>query len=204
VNVKLMSANISNLTGPNGNFNFMNLATGKNYMVTPVKDMNPTNGVSTNDLVLMNKHILGVEFLNSPYKMIAADINKDGKVSTADMVELRKLILGVNSDFISNKSWRFIDANYQFPNPTNPFVEVFPEEKEVKNLSTISNANFVGLKVGDVSGNAKTNSLLGADDRSGNGTFTVATTDKQFTNGEVFDSNDCKSNEANPRITIYN
>ncbi|MBK8721159.1 MAG: T9SS type A sorting domain-containing protein [Saprospiraceae bacterium] len=187
VNVKLMSANISNLTGPNGNFNFMNLATGKNYMVTPVKDMNPTNGVSTNDLVLMNKHILGVEFLNSPYKMIAADINKDGKVSTADMVELRKLILGVNSDFISNKSWRFIDANYQFPNPTNPFVELFPEEKEVKNLSTISNANFVGLKVGDVSGNAKTNSLLGADDRSGNGTFTVATTDKQFTNGEVFD-----------------
>jgi len=187
VNVKLMSVNASNLTGPNGNYNFMNLVTGKNYMVTPGKDMNPTNGVSTSDLVLMNKHILKVENLNSPYKIIAADINKDKKVSTADMVELRKLILGVYSDFLSNKSWRFIDANYQFPNPANPFAEVFPEEKEVLNLTTITNANFIGLKVGDVNSTAKTNSLLGADDRNANGVLAISTTEKQFVSDEIFD-----------------
>ncbi len=49
-----------------------------NLTITPNKDDNPLNGVTTYDLVLMSRHILGLEPLNSPYKMIAADVNKSG------------------------------------------------------------------------------------------------------------------------------
>ena len=53
-----------------------------------------TNGVSTLDLVLIQRHIfLGLTKLDSPEKLLAADVNKDGKVTASDLVELRKLIL---------------------------------------------------------------------------------------------------------------
>ena len=201
VSVNLKGTNVApSMTGANGLFNLMNLASGKSYMVAPAKTMNPTNGVTTNDLVLMNKHILGVEFLNSPYKIIAGDVNKDNKVTTADMVELRRLILGVNTDFTNNTSWRFIQSEYNFPNPTNPFTATFPEVKEVLNLMTTSNANFTGLKVGDVSGNAKTSSLQGSLDRNTSGTFTISTADVQYNAGELvqatFQANDMKQIEG--------
>ena len=40
-----------------------------------------TNGVSTLDLVLIQRHILGLTKLDSPEKLLAADVNKDGKVT---------------------------------------------------------------------------------------------------------------------------
>ena len=64
----------------------------EHYRIVPYKNDDPLNGVSTFDLVLINKHILGVELLNSPYKMIAADANKSNYISTFDIVELRKLL----------------------------------------------------------------------------------------------------------------
>ena len=45
------------------------------YEVEAEKNDNYLNGVSTLDLVLIQKHILGLQLLNSPYKVIAADIN---------------------------------------------------------------------------------------------------------------------------------
>jgi hypothetical protein len=66
--------------------------------ITPVKDDNPLNGVTTYDLVLISKHILGIEPLGSPYKMIAADANKSNSITTFDIVEIRKLILGIYTE----------------------------------------------------------------------------------------------------------
>jgi hypothetical protein len=79
------------------------------YTVTPTKDNDPLNGVSTFDLVLINKHILGLEPLNTPYKMIAADANNSRSITTFDIVELRKLILGIYTELPNNTSWRFVD-----------------------------------------------------------------------------------------------
>jgi hypothetical protein len=57
------------------------------FTIAPEKDDNPLNGVTTYDLVLISKHILGLEPLDSPYKMIAADANKSGSITTFDIVE---------------------------------------------------------------------------------------------------------------------
>lgn len=62
-------------------------------------------GVSTLDLVLIQRHILDLQRHDNVYKMIASDANNDGKITASDLVELRKLILGVTNTF-NNKSWR--------------------------------------------------------------------------------------------------
>ena len=83
------------ITGATGNYQFDSIPMHGNYQVIPEKDINPLNGVSTFDLVLMSKHILGAQLLDSPYKMIAADVNRSGTITAFDMVQLRQLILNV-------------------------------------------------------------------------------------------------------------
>ena len=114
-------------TDNKGEFLFPGLKGGNDYTISPTKDINPMNGISTIDLLTIQKHILGIEPLGSPYKLIAADIDKNNNVSTKDLLELRKLILQLIDKFPSNTSWRFIDGNYVFPDPSNPFKTSFPE-----------------------------------------------------------------------------
>ena len=164
------------LTDNTGVYAFSNaLPISSDYTVTPTKDTDPLNGVSTFDLVLINKHILGLEPLSSPYKMIAADANSSRSITTFDIVELRKLILGLYTQLPGNSSWRFVDKSYVFPNPSNPFQEVFPETKTVANVQASQFADdFVAVKIGDVNGNAAAN-LTSVDDRSaGTAYFDIA------------------------------
>ncbi len=129
---------------------------GYTTSVTPSKTINPTNGITTFDLVLISKHILGIQPLDSPYKLIAADVNLDGLVNTADIVLLRKLLLGVVSEFPHKQSWRYVVKNYAFPNPANPFSPPFPESFVVPFTDDEGNysIHFTGIKIGDVNGSA--------------------------------------------------
>ena len=154
VTVKLSGSSQSfALTGEDGAYSF-NLQPNSIYTVTPSKNDDPLNGVTTYDLVLITRHVLGIQALDSPYKLIAADINKSGAVTTADVVELRKLILHISTEFPNNTSWRFVDKGYIFPNPANPWEEVFPEQISVSGAMTTNNADFVAIKIGDINGSA--------------------------------------------------
>ncbi|MEM9886398.1 MAG: T9SS type A sorting domain-containing protein [Bacteroidota bacterium] len=139
------------MTSQIGTYVFDRLALGYDYSVTPEKDENHLQGVSTFDMILISKHILGVEFLDSPYKRIAADVNQSGTITTSDMVALRKVILGQSDEFPNNTSWRFIPEDYVFPNWENPWQEAFPETISLNDVEAeMSDANFIGIKVGDV------------------------------------------------------
>ena len=164
---------LTDMTDGSGVFSFANaLPMGSDYTLTPLKNDNQLNGVSTFDLVLISKHILGLEPLNSPYKMIAADANKSNSITTFDIVEIRKLILGMYSELPDNTSWRFVDKNYVFPDPANPFQEQFPESVTVQNMQTSSlDDDFVSIKTGDVNNTAIANSLMSSDDRTSNTLF---------------------------------
>ena len=143
-------------------------------------------GVSSYDLVLINKHILQMETLDSPYKLIAADINRNGSITTMDIVELRKLILHIDETFTQNTSWRFVEADYVFPFPNNPFATIFPEEVNINGLQPNAVHNFVGVKIGDVNGSAVANALAAAEDRNTVGDLVFTTTDKQLKAGETY------------------
>jgi len=127
--------------------------TAGTYTITPTKNDNPLNGVTTYDLVLISKHILGIEPLSTPYKMIAADVNQSGSITPFDIVETRKLILGVVDTFPFDVSWRFVLDTFTFPNVNNPFQTAFPE---FVNISALPDTlvNFIGIKIGDVNNSA--------------------------------------------------
>ncbi len=123
--------------------------TGAVYSITPSKDTNYLNGVTTYDLALIQKHILGLQLLDSPYKIIAADANQDGQVTSYDIVILRKLILGYTDKLPHDKSWRFMPSEYVFPDPLNPFQPAFPERIDEPG-NPYYYYNFIGVKIGDV------------------------------------------------------
>jgi hypothetical protein len=179
------SFNFTTTTDNAGAYNFNAIPTASNSTVTPVKDDNPLNGVSTYDLVLISKHILGIQPLASPYRMIAADANKNGSITTFDIVELRKLILGIYTTLPNNTSWRFVDKTYTFPNANNPFSATFPENKSITNLtSNALNQDFVAIKVGDVNGTAIANATMQAEDRTA-GTLLFDVADQTVKAGET-------------------
>ena len=181
VSTFMMTSNI-------GLYNFNAVPVAGNYTVTPLKDDNPMNGVSTFDLVLMSKHILGIEPLNSPYKIIAADINKNNSVTTFDIVELRKLILGIYSELPNNTSWRFVQKDFAFNNPSNPFADSWPEVYQISDLQSggFNSGDFAAVKVGDLNGSVVPNSLVSAEDRS-NGTIFFDLLDRDVKAGETFE-----------------
>ncbi|MBK9149605.1 MAG: T9SS type A sorting domain-containing protein [Saprospiraceae bacterium] len=142
------------MTGTNGNYEFM-LESTKDYLVKAVKDTDHLNGVSTLDLVLIQRHILGLHNLGSPYKLIAADANNDGKITAADLTELRKLILGNVMELPENSSWRF-PIKHQIMDPANPFP--FAEIYDIHNLeSDMLDQSFVAVKIGDVNESVQLN-----------------------------------------------
>jgi hypothetical protein len=160
------SSSNSAITTAAGGYSFINLTKDADFTVTPQLDKNHLNGVSTFDLVLIQKHILGVTPLNSPYKLIAADVNNSKTISTLDLIALRKLILNIDQSFQNNTSWRFVDAAYVFPNQSNPWAAAFPEVVSINDIAANTTANFVAIKVGDVNASASVNSAASAEIRS--------------------------------------
>ncbi len=179
---------LQTLTNEQGLFTFPNaVPLGSSYELKPEKDDDPLNGVSTYDLLLINKHILGIEPLNTPYKLIAADANNSRSITTFDLVELRKLILGIYTELPAVTSWRFVPSNFAFPDPLNPFMTVFPEKTALSAVSADRlNEDFVAIKVGDVNGNATAN-IYAAQERTASTVF-LSLEDRRFKAGEVFNA----------------
>ncbi len=172
----------TDMTSVEGKYAFGNNPMYAAYEISSKKNDDYLNGVTTLDLVLIQKHVLGIEALDSPYKVIAADINGDQGVSAIDLVELRKLILGVYNELPSNDSWRFVDADETFANANDPFP--FTEALRIGELNGPAlNQDFLGVKIGDVSGNAIANSLIAAGTRSA-GTLSLEISDATVNAGE--------------------
>jgi hypothetical protein len=171
------------ITLADGKYLFGDLA-ANTYSVRPERNDDPTNGVSTADIVKIQRHILGIESLNSPYKLIAADVNLSATVTAADISEIRKLILGVTSQFNKVQSWTFVPKTYVFPDPAKPYNA--PRE-----LSTSVDAgsnvieNFVAIKMGDVNTTARGHQFAGSSSRS-NGKLNLEIENGQTVAGELY------------------
>jgi lysyl endopeptidase len=142
-------------TGPDGLFEFEDVPAGIVYGLNLSKNYNHSNGVSTLDLIRISKHVLSVEPLGSPLKMIAADVNASQSISTLDIIRIQKVILGVDSEFSNVESWRFVPLDFEFSNPANPFQDFIPPAYLISNFTTdILDLDFYGVKSGDVNESA--------------------------------------------------
>ena len=143
-----------------GDYMMQGLAKGYDYTLTADKVDDARNGVTTFDLLLITKHILGKQLLTSPYQLLAADVNQSGTVSTIDMIKIRKIILNLDTIFEGGKSWLFVDAKHRFKDPRNPWAEAIPKFIQFNDLEqSVADARFIGIKLGDVNGTVETNGL---------------------------------------------
>lgn len=179
------------LTDASGDYVFGDLPVMVDYHITGKKRDDWMNGVSTLDLVMMQRHILGVAPFHNAYKMVAADVNNDSKVSASDMVVLRKLILGLITELPDNDSWRFLDAQTPIANPDNPW----PLDEEIV-INAVDHdmmgQHLMGVKVGDVTQDASASGII-AESRS-NETLKLIL-ENQFINKDEIVRIDIKSSD---------
>ncbi len=146
----------STVTNASGDYTFNNATMHYDYTIAGKKTDDYLNGVSTLDLVMIQRHILGLDKLDGPYNLVAADANVDEKVTASDLTELRKLILGIYAQLPKSDSWKFIDKTQSFTDANNPWP--LEEKIKIKDLSQAATSqNFVAVKVGDVNSSATGN-----------------------------------------------
>ncbi len=173
---------IENITDQSGSYAFNNNEMGRNYEVKALKNDDPLNGVSTLDVILIQRHILGLSLLDSPYKVIAADVNGDKRITAGDLVALKRVLLGVEKQMPVGMSWRFVRADQQFADVLQPWPLI--ENRMIQNLQTSRlHEDFVAVKIGDVNGNAIANSGIARPRSSYN--LVIHTLDKTIKRGEL-------------------
>ena len=150
-----LSNGLTQVTDASGAYSFAVLA-DSSYTISPSRNDNVVNGVTTLDIVKIQLHILQLDVFDNPFEYIAADANNTQSVTTLDIVTIRKAILILETSFPGIDSWRFVDAAYEFPDPTNPWANGgFPETVSIDNLNTDSlGVDFIAVKVGDIDMNA--------------------------------------------------
>ena len=171
------NSSVTATSNAEGNYSIGGLSMG-DYTLIPSKNQSSvTNGVNVADLLLIQRHILGYAELDSPYKMLAADVDFSGTINLIDLAKIRRVILGMDTEF--EKNWRFIPSSYVFHNPNNPLNEGVPEFTFPYVNNDLVNQDFIAVKMGDVSGDA--NPQL----RTTSEALTLTTPKQQTFTGEI-------------------
>ncbi|MBX2928578.1 MAG: hypothetical protein KF852_12130 [Saprospiraceae bacterium] len=142
------------ITDASGQFTFEAVEGGEEYTLHFLKDTNYINGVSTLDAIQIQRRILNVGALGSPYKVLAADVNASGQITTMDLIILRRLILSLSSNFEEVTSWQFFPANHPFSNPVDPFGELVPNRVALGLVQQDVLVQITGIKSGDINESA--------------------------------------------------
>lgn len=137
------------LTDKEGRYTFQSVPWNNEYAMSVSKEDEILSGVSTYDLVLIQRHILGKAPFTSPLEFLAADVNHSKSITARDISDIRKVILGVQTSFPSQRIWRFINQHGLDGKTDDPwdagelwnFKDVLEEFKDL---------NFIGIKEGDV------------------------------------------------------
>lgn len=144
------SGNQTYTGGLDGQYSF-NVVQGDSCYIAPSKanDTITNNGVSTLDLILIQRQILAVQPLSSPYKKIAADVNNSKSVTTLDIILIRAVILQVALTYPNGRLWTFVRSDYPFNDSVPPYT--YDNFRAYPNITSDQlNQNFIGMKLGDV------------------------------------------------------
>jgi hypothetical protein len=120
------------------------------YTVRATKQTEGLEGITTLDIVLIQKYLLGLEEVQDVCKYAAMDMNGDGRVSASDILRVRNLILGYEASVVN---WNFMDEGYMETHTDASHYSLKDSYKkviQVENGTTSDNTNFRGVYAGDV------------------------------------------------------
>ena len=165
-------------TDSNGYYNFDFSDGSSTVSIQAIKDTNWIEGITTLDIVLLQRHLLGIKKIKTPYKLMAGDANNDDKITASDILALRKLILGSKKRF-KNHSWVGLPIGINLKG-INPF-----DDNLLINALSLSDYvnvfNFDAIKIGDI--NQSANAFEPRDDDS----ISILITDKTYKQGEIIE-----------------
>ncbi len=136
-----------------GSYDIGHIENGSSYYLTPDLQADPLDGLNTFDLVLLQRHIMGLNKFDTPYKIISADINRDKRVTASDILDLRRAVLRLSSSFDTHDSWRFINSDYKFEDARYPLNDDL--DKKIYFAYQQASVDLVAMKVGDFNGSVK-------------------------------------------------
>ena len=173
------------MTDDYGTYTFDDAGYRRDYHVSAFRNHDPANGLSTKDIVQIQKHILGIKEFTDQWDYIAADVNNNESISALDIVDIRRLLLGSIADFPENTSWRFADADQSWDDVTTPWGWKEYLSLPEWNGTSESIPNLVAVKIGDLTDDAETSDALGTEDRTDDGPLALLTESEMSVLGEV-------------------
>ncbi|HHH52623.1 MAG TPA: hypothetical protein ENK91_03110, partial [Bacteroidetes bacterium] len=144
--------NVENTFVSGENYGFGNIVSGT-YKISPFNGGGKyLDGVSTLDMVIVQKHILQLKKFNTLDKYFRADVNNDRKIDVFDVLEIRRLILGKELKF-KNNVYRFMrkglsndSLEKEFEKGINEYVPVDGDTSQI---------DFISIKTGDINSSAE-------------------------------------------------
>ncbi|MEO0789081.1 MAG: T9SS type A sorting domain-containing protein [Bacteroidota bacterium] len=176
------------VTNNQGSYVINELPLGEDYTLVPTsEDYSYHNyDISTLDLVFITQHILGINQFSSPYQYLAADADNNQDISITDIVTIRRFILGLDAEYPNNSAWRFVDADFIFPNQSNPWATSFPEVYNVNNLpGDIFGADFIAIMIGNVQGGYTGGLTSGENQAQARSRYALSTNEAELQAGET-------------------
>ncbi|MEM6394798.1 MAG: Kazal-type serine protease inhibitor domain-containing protein [Bacteroidota bacterium] len=148
-------------TSTSGQVTVADATIGDMYELDVEKDDEYDNGLSTYGLFLGQRYILELPTpeIVSPYQIIAGDANCDGNFTVIDLFLIQSVLLGDLNELPSCPSWVFVHESSDMPDDWN-VQNIFPyvDQAEIM-LDGDTTTHFVGVKVGDILGEADPDQL---------------------------------------------
>ena len=156
VTLSLDGNDLTVTSGNDGSFSFENVGAANIYTLSFSKNTSASNGVSGLDILDIQKHILSLENLLGPYRLLAADINLSGSISGLDIIGMRRVILALETELAPNvESWAFLPKGYSFPDPAKPWTPTPPQSFTANDVAELQDLEILAIKLGDVNDSAK-------------------------------------------------
>lgn len=140
------------------------LTLGRMYYVEPVKNTDPINGLSSFEIFLAQRLLLGLEVpqITEPLQIVGMDMNCSQSVSTLDLLIMQRLLIGDLDEAPGCNSWTFVPDSHDFPVDYD-VNNVFPAPRRAAVvLMSDSMVTFTGMKTGDLLADADPGRNAGA------------------------------------------
>ena len=155
------------VTDDTGIYSMEDLAMSEEYMVVPSEQTSNASQINIADADRLYAHLSGADPITDTYVLLAADVDRSGAVDFADLDHLLAFING-DHDELSEMSMIFVDANYEFDNPADPWAEDFATQREIENLDQDEQVDFIAITYGDITEEDSSSSISVTSDRSRN------------------------------------
>src|SRR5439155_3611682 len=104
-----------------GDYEFLSLAAGGNYTVTPTKSaLTPgSTGINGVDVLAVQRHLLNLGTPLSGCRLTAADVNGDAAINVIDVIAIQRFFLGLSTGIANTGKYKFTPVGRSYLGTVN-------------------------------------------------------------------------------------